>query len=93
MCITDLENILGFTQSKTSRHIAYLKNAGLLNARKNDLWVWYSVKEEMKEIISQVFTFLDKDPILKNDLGTYNTLLSNRELALNKISAAEWRKS
>ena len=28
MCITDLEQILEFTQAKTSRHLIYLKNAG-----------------------------------------------------------------
>ncbi|MDH5381073.1 MAG: metalloregulator ArsR/SmtB family transcription factor [Cyclobacteriaceae bacterium] len=92
MCISDLEQVLGFTQSKTSRHISYLKNSGLLNIRKSDQWVWYSVKEEMKDIIGLIYKFLEKDNILKNDLNTLQTLFSNRELALNKLSAEEWRK-
>ncbi|MDX1904672.1 MAG: metalloregulator ArsR/SmtB family transcription factor, partial [Thermonemataceae bacterium] len=29
MCISDLELILDFTQTKISRHLIYLKNAGL----------------------------------------------------------------
>ena len=31
--ITDLEIILNFTQTKTSRHVNYLKSSGLLNFR------------------------------------------------------------
>lgn len=34
LCISDLEHILEFTQTKTSRHVTYLKNAGLIGSRK-----------------------------------------------------------
>ncbi|MDH5610114.1 MAG: metalloregulator ArsR/SmtB family transcription factor, partial [Cyclobacteriaceae bacterium] len=51
LTITDLESILDFTQTKTSRHISYLKNSGLLNIRKQDQWVFYSIKEEVSDIV------------------------------------------
>lgn len=86
MCISDLELILGYTQSKTSRHISYLKNSGLLNMRKSDQWVWYSIKDEMKDIVGLIFGFLEKDLSLKSDLHTLQTMLNNRELAINKKS-------
>lgn len=85
LCISDLEHILDFTQTKTSRHITYLKNAGLLSVRKHNQWVFYQIKEEVLEMIAQIFTFLNKDPTLKKDLETFNTLNSNRELSINKI--------
>ena len=91
MCITDLEQVLGFTQTKTSRHITYLKNSGLLNTRKSDQWVWYSVKDEMKDILGLIFGFLKKDAMLKNDQEIFKTLLSNRELAFSKISFEAWK--
>ena len=91
MCITDLEQVLGFTQTKTSRHITYLKNSGLLNTRKSDQWVWYSVKDEMKDILGLIFGFLKKDAMLKNDQEIFKTLLSNRELAFSKISFETWK--
>ncbi|MBY0424376.1 MAG: metalloregulator ArsR/SmtB family transcription factor, partial [Cytophagales bacterium] len=50
MCISDLELILDFTQTKTSRHLIYLKNAGLVSYRKFDQWVFYSIKEEISDI-------------------------------------------
>ena len=91
LCISDLEHILNFTQTKTSRHLTYLKNANILDFRKQDQWVFYYLKEEVKDIVKQVFTFLDKDQTLKEDFSTYQTLHSNRELATNKLESEKWR--
>ncbi len=90
LCISDLEHILDYTQTKTSRHLTYLKNSGILSVRKEDQWAFYYIKDEVKDIIKQIFAFLDKDQILKNDLVTYHTLDSNRELAINKIENKKW---
>ena len=86
MTTSDLEFILNFTQTKTSRHIAYLKNAGILSARKIDQWVLYSIKEEVIDIISQIISFVEKDSQLIQDIDTYDTLYSNRELAVNNMT-------
>ena len=45
LAVSDLESILDYTQTKTSRHITYLKNSGLVNAAKKDQWIFYSIKE------------------------------------------------
>ena len=90
LCITDLEAILDFTQTKTSRHITYLKNAGLVSARKYDQWVFYSIKEEGYDMISQIFNFLERDPQLQKDLEVYETMNANRALAKNKIEAKNY---
>ena len=41
--ISDLEMILNFTQTKTSRHIYYLKNSGLLNSENKDQFIFLSL--------------------------------------------------
>ena len=92
MCITDLEKILEYTQAKTSRHLIYLKNAGILSFRRHNHWVFYQVKDEVYEIIKQIFQFLRKDQQLLNDQQLYQTLFSNRELAINKMQRSEWQK-
>lgn len=92
LCITDLEKILEFTQTKTSRHLQYLKNSGILGARKYNQWVFYSIKDEVQEIIKLIFQFLKKDQTLVRDQEVYNTLLSNRELAINNLQIKEWQK-
>ncbi|MCE2937519.1 MAG: ArsR/SmtB family transcription factor [Cyclobacteriaceae bacterium] len=86
MCITDLETILEFTQAKTSRHLIYLKNSGILTSRKHNQWVFYQVKDEVLDIIRQMLQFLQRDPVLQKDQQTFNTLYSNRELTLNKLN-------
>jgi ArsR family transcriptional regulator len=90
MCISDLELTLDFTQTKTSRHITYLKNSGLVSYRKHDLYVFYTIKEEVYEIVSQLIRFLEKDQQLKKDQEIYRILFSNRELAANKIQSRQW---
>jgi ArsR family transcriptional regulator, arsenate/arsenite/antimonite-responsive transcriptional repressor len=92
MCITDLEQILEFTQAKTSRHLIYLKNAGILTHRRYNHWVFYQVKDEVYEIIKQIFQFLQKDQQLEKDQQLYKTLYSNRELAINKMQREGWRR-
>ena len=51
MCISDLEKILEFTQTKTSRHLTYLKNSGILTFRRYNHWVFYAIKDEVFEIL------------------------------------------
>ncbi|MCR9253350.1 MAG: metalloregulator ArsR/SmtB family transcription factor [bacterium] len=91
LCISDLEVILDFTQTKTSRHIAYLKNAGLVSSRKKDQWVIYSIKEEVIDFVGQIFEFLNKDSLLEKDLETFDIMESNRELSLSKMQQKAWR--
>jgi ArsR family transcriptional regulator, arsenate/arsenite/antimonite-responsive transcriptional repressor len=86
MCISDLERILDFTQSKTSRHLLYLKNSGILTFRKYNQWMFYQIKDEVFDIIKQILQFVGRDPILQSDQTIYQTMFSNRELALNKLN-------
>ncbi len=85
MCITDLENILEFTQTKTSRHLIYLKNSGILTSRKSNQWMFYQIKDEVYDITQQIFQFLRRDPQLQKDQQVFQTMYTNRELTLNKL--------
>src|SRR6478735_6858488 len=73
MCISDLELILDFTQTKTSRHLIYLKNAEILDFRKHDQWVYYFINPAYFDIIEQLFSFLENDTTLSNDIEEYKT--------------------
>src|SRR3954465_5805131 len=76
MCISDLEHILEFTQAKTSRHLIYLKNSGILSYRRYNHWVFYQIKDEVDEIVKQILSFLRKDAQLQKDQQLYQTLYS-----------------
>lgn len=92
LTISDLVAILDFTQTKTSRHMAFLKNAGVVSSRSHDQWVFYRVREEAYNMVSQIVDFLEKDSVLQSDLQTFETLKSNRALAANKIEAKGYFK-
>lgn len=91
MCISDLEQILDFTQTKVSRHLIYLKNAGLVSFRRVDNWVFYYLKEETVDFVGQIFGYLEKDALLLKDLEVYKVLYSNRELAVCKLHSRRWQ--
>ena len=41
ICVCHIHETLGITQSKASRHLAYLRRAGLVETEKRGLWVYY----------------------------------------------------
>ena len=85
MCVSDLEQILDFSQTKTSRHVNYLKNIGLLNLKKRDQWIYYYIKEEYSGVIAQLLAYVQKDNVLQEDLRNYKILYSNNALAIRKV--------
>jgi ArsR family transcriptional regulator, arsenate/arsenite/antimonite-responsive transcriptional repressor len=42
-CVGDLVVVLGAPQPTVSRHLAHLREAGLVEARKEGLWVYYAL--------------------------------------------------
>ncbi len=47
VCVYFLVAVLETNQPKISRHLAYLKNAGLVETRKQGLWVHYRLASEL----------------------------------------------
>jgi ArsR family transcriptional regulator, arsenate/arsenite/antimonite-responsive transcriptional repressor len=45
LCVCDLVAILRVPQPTASRHLAYLRRAGLVKARRNGSWSYYSLAE------------------------------------------------
>jgi ArsR family transcriptional regulator len=49
VCVCHLVEVLGTNQPKVSRHLAYLKRAGLVSDRKEGLWVYYRLSSSLTE--------------------------------------------
>jgi len=58
LCVCDLMAIFGETQSKVSRHLAYLKHSGFLKSRRVGTWMHYSLKENLDSKIDAQITFM-----------------------------------
>jgi ArsR family transcriptional regulator len=50
LCICELMEVLSLPQSNVSRHMAYLKNAGLVDDRREAVWVYYSLTEPRNKL-------------------------------------------
>ncbi|WP_099188386.1 ArsR/SmtB family transcription factor [Tepidibacter mesophilus] len=65
LCVCELNKDVEFSQSNLSQHLKILKDAGLLNAQKNGLWMHYSIKNtqilKSIEIIEQMVVNNIKD--------------------------------
>jgi ArsR family transcriptional regulator, arsenate/arsenite/antimonite-responsive transcriptional repressor len=63
LCVCDLEELLGISQSMTSHHLGVLRRAGLLLQRREDRdarWVYYRLNPEAIEAVqSQLGQLLD----------------------------------
>lgn len=65
LCVCDLMSALDAPQSKVSRHLAYLKRAGLVLDRKQGKWRHYSLAEPATAVHRGLLACLDKSPKLK----------------------------
>jgi ArsR family transcriptional regulator len=50
LCVCDFVEVLGVTQSKASRHLRYLVNAGLLQDRRKAVWVHFRIADKPGDI-------------------------------------------
>ena len=80
MCISDVELILDFTQTKTSRHLIYLKNANIVSLKKVDQYAFYSLNPQVMDFIENISSYLENDTIMKKDQENYEIMYSNRKL-------------
>ena len=85
LCVCDIMETLQISQAKTSRHLIYLKNAGLVKGRKYAQWSYYSIlrDERMKFIDSLVYDNLRNLELYKNDMENLNEWIKRKNIQCN----------
>lgn len=58
VCVCKIMSILDLPQSTASRHLAILKNAGLVEDRRDGTWVHYSLAHGHDAMADQLLTVL-----------------------------------
>ena len=54
VCVCDIHDTLKIAQPKASRHLAYLRRAGLVDTRREGLWVHYRLAQHSNQVIAAV---------------------------------------
>ncbi len=49
LCVCELTHTLDLSQPKISRHLAHLREGGLLLSRRDGLWMYYRINPELPE--------------------------------------------
>jgi DNA-binding transcriptional ArsR family regulator len=82
LCVCDIMETLQITQAKASRHLIYMKNAGLVSDRKQAQWVYYSISrdEAMGYIDSLVMENLRSLEVFTVDLNNLKEWLKRKNI-------------
>jgi ArsR family transcriptional regulator, arsenate/arsenite/antimonite-responsive transcriptional repressor len=59
-CVCQIEAALHISQTKASRHLAILRRGGLLKARREGLWVYYTLEEPENKVKADLFENLSE---------------------------------
>ena len=54
VCVCDLHDTLKIPQAKASRHLAYLRRAGLVTTRREGLWIHYRLATSADPLIATI---------------------------------------
>ena len=71
VCVCFLADTLETNDPKISRHLAYLKRANLVTARRDGKWTHYSINEpadpQARELLTNTLTLIATDPEMQKD--------------------------
>ncbi len=71
MCVCDLVDIIKVPQPTASRHLAYLRKAGLVSSDKRGLWMYYSLATAKtkfhKQLLNCLAACFDEVPEIQQD--------------------------
>ena len=71
VCVCFFADALGTNDPKVSRHLAYLKRAGLVKGRRDGKWTHYSIMRPENKVAAKILGLtlegLEIEPQMKND--------------------------
>jgi ArsR family transcriptional regulator len=80
LCVCDFMSLLNITQSKASRHLRYMHHAGLLDDRREAVWVHYKISKNLSK----------KEKVL---LGALEKVFSDQEFKKIKAQCQQYLKN
>jgi ArsR family transcriptional regulator len=76
ICVCYLVEVLRVSQPKISRHLAFLRRAGLVDARREGKWMHYRIAETnnpaVEQLLDQLKLLLTDDPQMQRDIERLN---------------------
>ena len=84
VCVCFFVEVLKTNQPKISRHLAYLRRAGVVSARRDGKWIHYRIVEppdpHAAKIFREVRTCLANDPSMQSDRARLQRICCSPQL-------------
>lgn len=64
VCVCDIESAFGMIQSRISRHLKILKDAGFLRVERKGRWAYYSIRspiDKFRQDVLKEISYLEMD--------------------------------
>ena len=78
VCVCFFVEVLGESQPKISRHLAYLRRAGVVAARREGKWMHYRISTpadpHAARVLGEVLTWLGEDRAMQKDRARMNNI-------------------
>ncbi|MEO6334924.1 MAG: metalloregulator ArsR/SmtB family transcription factor [Pyrinomonadaceae bacterium] len=75
VCVSSFTGTLGYSQPLVSRHLAYLRNSGIVETRRDGKWMHYSLSKTLDEdtsrLLLELFRWMEMQEGLRVDRNTY----------------------
>lgn len=90
LCVCDIQYVLENTQPNISRHLAYLKNSGLVLDRRDGFRIFYRLAEQPQATQKLLFQFLRE--AFKSQEGLQrDTKRLKDAIAAGSCTVSEWK--
>jgi ArsR family transcriptional regulator len=88
VCVGYFTEVLGDSQPKISRHLAYLRNVGIVEARREGKWMHYRIKwpedRAVAGVIDATLRSLAGQSDCRSDIKMYNESYGNGPQTFNR---------
>lgn len=83
LCVCELCDALGVTQSTLSTHLQVIRDAGMVRTRKQGKWIYYAIDPASTRLVESVFGFfaapMRADRTLQRDGAEVSRRISERQ--------------
>jgi ArsR family transcriptional regulator len=97
ICVCFFAEVIGTNQPKISRHLAYLKRANLVSARRDGKWMYYRITEpnnpRAKDVFAGIREMFKEDKEMQLDLKKLATVCCTPAMQLIGIEPRTKSKS
>ena len=96
VCVSSFTGVLGQSQPLVSRHLAYLRNSGLVDARREGKWIHYSISARLDDntgrLLSELFKWMEQQDGLQVDRDRYLEISGEPALASSQLNSQASKK-